>query len=100
MDNKSVEELIIKKYQDGEKTMIRLFVEWCRNHQLDPHMVYHLAYPEQEKNSILIEILEEIDQQDPLKIPDHTLLEVLQYFGNDELAFVVVDLIEKKSRRS
>ncbi|AOV09118.1 hypothetical protein BI350_06030 [Sporosarcina ureilytica] len=79
--------------------MIHLFIEWCRNHQLDPHTVYHLAYPEQEKNSLLTEILEEVDQQAPLNIPDHTLLEVLQYFGNDELAFVIVDLIEKWSKQ-
>lgn len=98
MENKSLNEQIIKKYQDDEKTMIHLFVEWCRQHKFDPHAVYEQAYPAQVQNPVLAEIIEASADQAPLEIPTHTLLEVLQIFGNEELAFVVTELIEKSSK--
>lgn len=95
MDQKKLQEFIIKKYQDEERTMVHLFIEWCREHKHDPHAVYQLAYPNQSENAIIIELMEELSEQEPLHIPNHTLLEVLQLFGNDELAFVIAELIEK-----
>lgn len=95
MDAKSLQEQIIKKYEDDERTMIHLFIEWCRQHQLDAHEVYHQAYPDQAENPVMAEIIADIAEQAPIKIPTNTLLEVLQVFGNDELAFVVAELSAK-----
>ncbi len=97
MDQQSIQDFIIQKYQDEERTMVHIFVEWCRNHKLDPHMIYHLAYPEQEENLILTEIINELDDQAPVHIPNETLLEILQVFGNNDLAFVVAEFISKSS---
>lgn len=100
MDQKQLQEFIIKKYQDEERTMVHLFIEWCRENEHDPHAVYQLAYPEQVENPMIKELIEEIGEQEPLHIPNHTLLEVLQMFGNDELAFVITELIEKSEKKS
>lgn len=100
LDSKQLQEFIIKKYQDEEKTMVHLFIEWCREQEHNPHKVYQLAYPEQPENPIIKELMKELSEQEPLHIPDHTLLEVLQLFGNDELAFVITELIEKSSKKS
>lgn len=99
MDPKQLQEFIIKKYQDEERTMVHLFIEWCREHKHDPHTVYQLAYPDQPENAIVTELMKELSEQAPIHIPDHTLLEVLQLFGNDELAFVITELIEKSTRK-
>lgn len=95
LDQQTIQDFIIKKYQDEERTMVHLFVEWCRSHHQDPHQVYQLAYPEQTENPILTEVLQELDDQKPIHIPTNTLLELLQMFGNDELAFVITELNEK-----
>lgn len=95
MNQQAIQDFIIKKYEDEERTMVHLFIEWCRNHHYDPHKVYQLAYPEQVENPIVTEILEELDNQQPINIPTDTLLEVLQLFGNDALAFVITELIDK-----
>lgn len=100
MDQKQLQEFIIQKYQDEERTMVHLFIEWCRENEHDPHAVYHLAYPEQQENAIIIELMKELSEQEPLHIPNHTLLEVLQMFGNDELAFVITELIEKSEKKA
>lgn len=99
MDKKALEAFIIQKYQDEERTMVHLFIEWCREHQYDPHIVYQTAYPSQTENPIITEILATLSDQEPLHIPDHTLFEVLQLFGNDELVFVIADLIEKAKKK-
>lgn len=95
LNQQSIQDFIIQKYQDEEKTMVHLFVEWCRAHEYDPHTIYHTAYPEQGENPILSEIYKELQDQKPLHIQTDTLLNVLQIFGNDELAFVITELIEK-----
>lgn len=92
------ENYIIKKYQQDEQTMIQLFVQWCFNHQLDPFALYKRAYPQQAQNAALQRAVEEADNEE-LEISSETVLEVLQIFGNDDLAFVVAEEIEKASRR-
>ncbi|PIC76742.1 hypothetical protein CSV74_09180 [Sporosarcina sp. P19] len=95
MEFKSIEEQIIQKYKDDENLMIRLFVQWCVNHQLNPQALYQQAYPEQQPNSALKEIMENDDGFEELHIDNETMLDVLQLFGNDDLAFVVADEIAK-----
>lgn len=95
MEFKSIEEQIIQKYKDDENLMIRLFVQWCANHKLNPQALYQQAYPEQQANPALKEVMENDDEFEELHIDNETMLDVLQLFGNDDLAFVVADEIGK-----
>lgn len=88
-------EQIIQKYRQDEETMVRLFVQWCRNHQLDPVRLYKKAYPSQPPNKLLADVIESDDGFDELHIDNETILEVLQMFGNDDLAFVAAEEIQR-----
>ncbi|MCJ1909612.1 hypothetical protein [Planococcus ruber] len=100
MENENREEWIIKKYQQDEQMMIQLFVQWCMNHQLDPMAVYQKAYPYQEKNAALQTAIEEANAETAdLEISHATMLEVLQLFGNDDLAFAVAEEIERLPKK-
>lgn len=93
MDQQSITEYIIQKYQEDEQIMIQLFVQWCLNHEIDPFTLYQKAYPSQGPNEAMKVI---IDTNDPLDldIDSSTLIEVLQLFGNDDLAFMVSEEIK------
>lgn len=99
MDFKNIEEQVIQKYQDDEQLMIRLFVQWCANHQLDPHELYKRAYPHQQENASMQNIIEQADAADDINIDSETMLNVLQLFGNDDLAFIVADEFERLSQK-
>ena len=43
-------------------------------------------------------IIELADAEDEIDIDNETMLDVLQLFGNDDLAFVVADEIERFSK--
>lgn len=96
MDYENRDEWIIKKYQQDEQIMIQLFVQWCLNYKLDPLALYERAYPGQLQNEALAQTVKET-AEDPerVDISHATLLEVLQLFGNDDLAFVVSEEMEK-----
>ncbi|MDN7228940.1 hypothetical protein QWY15_16835 [Planococcus sp. N064] len=96
MEFENRDEYIIKKYQQDEDTMIRLFVHWCLNHDLDPVALYTRAYPHQPTNEALLNVVKET-KTDPaeIEVGTATMLEVLQIFGNDDLAFVVAEEAEK-----
>lgn len=94
MDQKSITEYIIQKYQDDEQVMIQLFVQWCQNHEIDPLLLYQKAYPAQGPNEAMKLIIENNEPLD-LDIESNTLIEILQLFGNDDLAFVVSEEIVK-----
>lgn len=98
MDNENRDEYIVKKYQEDEQIMVQLFVQWCTNHQLDPAELYHRAYPGQLQSPILAAAIDQADA-DELDIDHGTLLDVLQMFGNDDLAFVVSEEIDKLSKK-
>ena len=89
LDYKDLDQQIIQKYQEDETLMIRLFVQWCVNHKLDPQALYKRAYPEQRENTALKEVMEDEDGFEELHIDNKTMLDVLQLFGNHDLAFVV-----------
>lgn len=99
MEFRNINEQIIQKYREDETLMIRLFVQWCLNHQVDPHTLYKKAYPDQMENVALQEIIDSDDGFDELQIDNETMLDVLQLFGNEDLAFVVADEIERFSRK-
>lgn len=94
MDNENRDEYIIKKYQQDEEVMVQLFVQWCINHHLDAAELYQRAYPGQLQSPVLAAAIDQADTEE-LDIDHETLLEVLQMFGNDDLAFVVSEEIEK-----
>ncbi|MHA6259719.1 hypothetical protein ACXYMX_07345 [Sporosarcina sp. CAU 1771] len=99
MEYKSIEEQVIQKYQEDEQIMIQLFIKWCFNHELDPIMLYKKAYPEQLKNPALLKALEEFDTNEQMDITNETILDILQMFGNDDLAFIVSDEIEHIAKK-
>lgn len=99
MEFKNIEEQVIQKYQEDEQLMIRLFVQWCTNHHLDPHELYKRAYPNQQVNAVMKNIIEQADAEDDITIDNETMLDVLQLFGNDDLAFIVADEIERLTRK-
>ena len=97
MNSKELEEKIIQHYQGEEKMMILVFAQWCVNHDLDPEEVYLRAYPNQSSNPALREAVElTVPKEEAGEIADETLLGVLSLFGNDDLAFVVTEEIQKK----
>lgn len=98
MEYENRDEWIIKKYQQDEATMIQLFVTWCLQNELDPVQLYQRAYPAQSKNEALVRAVEEADSTE-FEISNETLLDVLQLFGNDDLAFVASEEIEKLDRK-
>lgn len=95
MEFKNIDEQIIQKYREDETLMIRLFVQWCANHQLDPQLLYKKAYPHQQANEALYAVIESDDGFEELFIDNETMLDVLQMFGNEDLAFVVSDEISR-----
>lgn len=98
MDHENRDEYIIKKYQQDEQIMVQLFVQWCINYQLDPAELYQRAYPQQLQSSVLAAAIDQADGEE-LDLSHETLLDVLQMFGNDDLAFVVSEEIEKLSKK-
>ncbi|MDY0406934.1 hypothetical protein P5G51_017725 [Virgibacillus sp. 179-BFC.A HS] len=94
----AMEEQVIRKYQQDEETMILLFAQWCINHDLDPEALYQRAYPHQPKNHVLTKMMERtVSKEESEPISNQLMLDVLQLFGNDDLAFVVHEEIAKQS---
>jgi hypothetical protein len=99
MDQKKLEDQIIENYQGEEKMMILIFAQWCINNDLIPEEVYLRAYPNQSANQALKEALDlTVPKEEAGEIADQTLLGVLSLFGNDDLAFVVTEEINKRKK--
>src|SRR5690625_2389751 len=90
---------VLKKYEQDEEMMVLLFAQWCENHQLDAWQLYEKAYPGQPKNKLLENAMEQtVDKMDAEVIPNDLLLQTLQAFGNDDLAFVVQENIDTNKK--
>ncbi|WP_138418945.1 hypothetical protein [Aquibacillus sediminis] len=99
MSQKEVEQKIIERYQQDENMMILVFAQWCVNNDLDPETLYVQAYPDQKENLALKKVLElTVPKNESEHIPAQTVLNVLQFFGNDDLAYMVTKEIEKMKR--
>ncbi|MBB6452284.1 hypothetical protein HNQ94_000729 [Salirhabdus euzebyi] len=95
-NKKELEKKIVEQYQADENMMILIFAQWCINNELEPMDIYKKAYPNQEMNLALQKVLElTVPKEEAEDIPDTTLLNVLQLFGNDDLAFEVTKEMEK-----
>ncbi|MFG6114961.1 hypothetical protein ACGTN9_07210 [Halobacillus sp. MO56] len=100
MNRKEIEEQVIRNYQQDEEMMILVFAQWCINHDLDPVEVYARAYPTQKSNDALNRAIElTVPKSEADEIMDETLLGVLSLFGNDDLAFVVSEEMEKQKKK-
>lgn len=100
MDKKELEQAIIRNYQKEENMMILVFAQWCINHDLDPVTLYTQAYPNQTNNPALAQAMElTVSKEEAGEISNDTVLGVLAMFGNDDLAFVVSEEIEKGKRK-
>ncbi|MBT2696457.1 hypothetical protein J7E79_03275 [Bacillus sp. ISL-40] len=96
MNQKQLEEKIIENYRGEEKMMILVFAQWCVNHDLDPEELYLQAYPNQSSNPALKEAIElTVSKEEAGEVGDQTLLGVLALFGNDDLALIVTEEINK-----
>lgn len=98
MERSEMMQRVIEQYQQDEGTMIRLFVKWCLANDLDPNAVYAAAYPEQQRNAALADAIKE-DDGEPVEIGSSTMIELLQLFGNDDLAIAVSTEAEKLERK-
>lgn len=100
MNRKEMENQVIQAYQRDEGMMILVFAQWCVNHGLDARDLYHRAYPNQGDNPLLAQMLENtVPKEEAEEIPNATLLGVLSLFGNDDLAFVVSEEIERLQKQ-
>ena len=100
MNKKELEDKIVANYQSEEKMMILVFAQWCVNHDLDPEEIYLRAYPSQSNNQALREAIElTVQKEEAGEVADQTLLGVLSLFGNDDLAFVVTEEIQKIKKK-
>ncbi|WP_195575671.1 hypothetical protein [Paenibacillus sp. 1001270B_150601_E10] len=96
MKAKDIEEQIINHYRQEENMMILVFAQWCMNHNLDPAELYLKAYPDQLDNPSLGQAIElTVPKEEAGPIEHETVLGVLSLFGNDDLAFIVTQEIDK-----
>jgi len=93
------DQFIIDQYKNDEKMMVLIFTQWCVNHGLDPYVVYEEAYPHERKNNAITEALEQtVSKKESEEISVEIVQHVLQLFGNDDLAFVVQQYADAKSK--
>jgi hypothetical protein len=99
MNKKELENSIIENYQRDEQMMVFIFAQWCVNNDLDPFVLYTQAYPNQEANDALKKSIKlTVPKEEAGDIADETLLNVLSLYGNDDLAFIVTEEINKRKK--
>lgn len=100
MNSKELEQRIIQNYQKDEQMMILIFAQWCVNHSLNPQDIYLKAYPDQANNYALKQAIElTVPKEESEEIPDTTLLNVLSLYGNEDLAFIVTEEMNKNKKK-
>ncbi|WJH34891.1 hypothetical protein N6H14_01600 [Paenibacillus sp. CC-CFT747] len=100
MNAKEREEAIIRSYRQDEEMMILVFAQWCVNHGLDPEELYLRAYPDQGANPALQHALSlTVPKEEAGVLEDETVLSVIGLFGNEDLAFVVTEEIDRRRAR-
>lgn len=93
-------EKVIRQYQEDEKRMVLIFAQWCINHQLDPFVVYGEAYPTQMNNYILKEVIDwTVNASESDTIDTELVIQILQAYGNDDLAMVVSEKSQEMKRK-
>lgn len=96
MERNKLDEQIIKNYKEQEKMMILIYAQWCINNSLDPVNLYQEAYPNQVKNDLLVDVLKDtVRKEESEPIHHEIVVQMLQAFGNDDLAYHIQKRIEK-----
>lgn len=96
-NSKSQDDLVIENYQKDEKMMVLIFAQWCVNNEVDANELYKNAYPEQQNNALLIEAFKEATEEGKTdEVHDITVFSVLEIFGNNDLAFQVQAIVDKR----
>lgn len=91
---KEIETRVVEQYKQDESVMILIFCQWCINNDLNPVVLYEKAYPGQLKNKALESALEQtVTKEESDVIDDAVVLQVLQVFENNDLAFIVQEEI-------
>lgn len=95
-DQNELEKKIIDSYQQEEAMMILIFAQWCVNNDIDPFSFYQTVYPDQINNPELQRALAlTVSKEEAEPIATDTVSQVLQYFGNEELAYAVTQYENK-----
>lgn len=101
MNSKEIEQKIIEQFQQDEQMMILVFAQWCVNHDLDPMQLYLKAYPDQKDNLQLKKMMNlAVPKEEAGEIEHTTLLNVLDLYGNTDLAAIVQQEIERMKSQS
>ncbi|MCY8972260.1 hypothetical protein MOE37_11835 [Bacillus atrophaeus] len=89
------EKQLAEYYERDENMMILVFAQWCVNNDLDPLVLYQKAYPQQKLNESLKKTVDElvVPKAESERIPDQSVLAVLEMFGNSGLAEAVQEAI-------
>lgn len=91
--------MIIEQYEQDERGMILIYAQWCINEGFDPLALYREAYPQQPKNDWLVQAMEKtVPPKASEDISHETVLQLLQMYGNDDLAFVVNEAYMKQQK--
>lgn len=90
------DQYIIKQYEHDEEMMILMYAQWCVNHELDARSLYEKAYPHQPLNKALLDAMEHtVPKEESEEISQELVVQILQLFGNDDLAYEVQHAIKK-----
>lgn len=99
MKKSEKDQYIIEQYQQDESMMVLIYAQWCVNNDLDAVELYQTAYPEQPVNKELLQALDETTEKSASEdISTGVVQQVLQLFGNDDLAFVIQEAMDKKAK--
>ena len=95
------ETYIIQKYRENEEMMILIYAQWCVNNHLDPKALYNMAYPKQQIPSLLGDVMAStVPKNESEEITSDLVIQLLQMYGNDDLAFVIQAKAEEMNRKT
>lgn len=93
------DEYIIQRSRENEEMMILIYAQWCINHDIDSHILYRRAYPDQAIPSLLDDAMEStVPKNESEEITAEMVIQLLQMYGNDDLAFAVQEKVDEKER--
>lgn len=94
---KSKDDQVIENYQKDERMMVLIFAQWCVNNEVNAIELYEQAYPNQQRNTLLVEAFNEATEAGKTdEVTDITVFSVLEIFGNNDLAFEVQAVVDKR----
>lgn len=93
------DDYIIQKSKENEEMMILIYAQWCLNNNIEPQTLYKQAYPEQTIPTLLDDVMEStVPKNESEEITGELVIQLLQVYGNDDLAFAVQEKIDAKNR--